>query len=132
MQAFLNTAGVDGAILVTTPQEVALLDVRRELDFCRKAGIRVIGVVENMAGFVCPNCTHESQIFKPSTGGAAKFCEDENLKFLGSVPLDPRIGIACDYGESFLEAYPESPAAVRIQQVVRRVGEAIGLKSNVS
>ena len=49
-------AGVDGAVIVTTPQEVALLDVRKELDFCRKAGIRVLGIVENMSGFVCPNC----------------------------------------------------------------------------
>jgi len=132
MQSFLKAAGVDGAVLVTTPQEVALLDVRRELDFCRKAGISVIGVVENMAGFVCPKCTNVSEIFKPSTGGARKFCQDENIKFLGSVPLDPRIGMACDYGESFLEAYPESPAALRIQEVVREVGKAIGLRPNVN
>jgi Mrp family chromosome partitioning ATPase len=51
-----TSAGVDGALIVTTPQEVALLDVRKELDFCRKAGIRVLGIVENMSGFVCPNC----------------------------------------------------------------------------
>jgi Mrp family chromosome partitioning ATPase len=48
--------GADGALIVTTPQEVALLDVRKELDFCRKAGVRVLGIVENMSGFVCPNC----------------------------------------------------------------------------
>jgi Mrp family chromosome partitioning ATPase len=51
-----TSAGVDGALIVTTPQEVALLDVRKELDFCRKAGIRVFGIVENMSGFVCPSC----------------------------------------------------------------------------
>jgi Mrp family chromosome partitioning ATPase len=51
-----NASGIDGALVVTTPQEVALLDVRKELDFCRKAGIRVLGIVENMSGFVCPNC----------------------------------------------------------------------------
>jgi Mrp family chromosome partitioning ATPase len=50
------SAGVDGAVIVTTPQEVALLDVRKELDFCRKAGIKVLGIVENMSGFICPNC----------------------------------------------------------------------------
>lgn len=127
IQSFLNAAGVDGAILVTTPQEVALLDVRKELDFCRKAGIKVLGIVENMAGFVCPKCTHESQIFKPTTGGAQKLCEDEKVPFLGSVPLDPRIGMACDYGESFLEAFPDSPAAIRIEQVVEKVGKMIRL-----
>jgi len=127
IQSFLNAAGVDGAILVTTPQEVALLDVRKELDFCRKAKIPVLGIVENMAGFVCPKCTHESQIFRPTTGGARKLCEDEGVPFLGSVPLDPRIGMACDFGESFLEAFPESPAAKRISEVVEKIGEMIKL-----
>jgi Mrp family chromosome partitioning ATPase len=127
IQSFLNAAGVDGAILVTTPQEVALLDVRKELDFCRKAGIKVLGIVENMAGFVCPNCTHESQIFRATTGGARKLCEDEGVPFLGSVPLDPRIGQACDFGESFLETFPDSIAAKRISDVVEKVGKMIKL-----
>jgi Mrp family chromosome partitioning ATPase len=130
VQSFLKEAGVDGAVLVTTPQEVALLDVRRELDFCRKAGIRVIGIVENMSGFVCPNskCGKTSQIFRPTTGGARKLCEDEGVPFLGAVPLDPRIGMACDYGESFLERFPDSPAAKRICEVVGLVGQSIGLE----
>lgn len=54
--SYLKSSGVDGAVVVTTPQEVSLLDVRKEIDFCRKAGIKVLGVVENMSGFVCPNC----------------------------------------------------------------------------
>ena len=128
VNSFLSASGVDGAVLVTTPQEVALLDVRKELDFCRKAAIPVIGVVENMAGFVCPNCKGESEIFRPTTGGARRMCEDENVPFLGSVPLDPRIGMACDYGESFLEAFPESSAARRYMEIVKRVGEVIGLE----
>ncbi|KIW03404.1 uncharacterized protein PV09_05609 [Verruconis gallopava] len=129
VQSYLKESGVDGAVLVTTPQEVALLDVRRELDFCRKAEIPVIGIVENMSGFVCPNpnCGKESQIFRPTTGGAKKLCEDERVPFLGAVPLDPRIGMACDFGESFLEAFPHSPAAQRIVDVVKRVGQAIGM-----
>ena len=53
---YLKASGVDGAVVVTTPQEVSLLDVRKEISFCRKAGIRVLGIVENMSGFVCPNC----------------------------------------------------------------------------
>ncbi|KAF2403266.1 protein NBP35 [Trichodelitschia bisporula] len=132
VNSFLTASGVDGAVLVTTPQEVALLDVRRELDFCRKAGIRVLGVVENMAGFVCPNCRGESEIFRASTGGAKRFCEVENVPFLGSVPLDPRIGMACDFGESFLDAFPESPAAQRVEDVVRQLRETIGLEARVA
>ncbi|KAF1990791.1 P-loop containing nucleoside triphosphate hydrolase protein [Aulographum hederae CBS 113979] len=128
VNSYLKEGGVDGAVLVTTPQEVALLDVRKEIDFCRKAGIKILGVVENMAGFVCPNCRHQSQIFKPTTGGARRLCKEEGLKFLGSVPLDPRIGMACDYGERFGEAYPDSPASKAIDEVVRGVGKAVGIE----
>ena len=127
VNSFLKEAGVDGAVLVTTPQEVSLLDVRKEVDFCRKAGIPILGIVENMSGFVCPGCQHESQIFRPSTGGARRLAEDEEIPFLGAVPLDYRIGMACDYGQSFLDAYPESPASKAIVQVVRNVSKAMGL-----
>ena len=65
-----------GAVIVTTPQEVALADVRKEIKFCEKTGTRILGIVENMSGFVCPNCSHESQIFAPVTGGAAQMCND--------------------------------------------------------
>ncbi|MCJ1367514.1 cytosolic Fe-S cluster assembly factor nbp35 [Acarospora aff. strigata] len=127
VNSFLKESGVDGAVVVTTPQEVSLLDVRKEIDFCRKAGIRVLGVVENMSGFVCPKCTHESQIFKATTGGARKLAQDTGIPFLGAVPLDPRIGMACDYGESFFDNFPDSPACRALRGVVCAVGEAIGL-----
>jgi Mrp family chromosome partitioning ATPase len=74
--SLLKESGIDGAVVVTTPQEVALLDVRREIQFCRKTGIKILGLVENMSGFVCPKCTFESQIFQAS---------------MSSVPLVSRI-----------------------------------------
>ncbi|KAI9787279.1 MAG: cytosolic Fe-S cluster assembly factor nbp35 [Peltula sp. TS41687] len=126
VNTFLKESGVDGAVLVTTPQEVALLDVRKEIDFCKKAGIRVLGLVENMSGFVCPNCTKESQIFAPTTGGAKKLAMDTGVPFLGKVPLDPRIGMACDYGESFFDNFPDSPACAALRSVVDRVHAEIG------
>ena len=107
---YLKESGIDGAVLITTPQEVALQDVRREIDFCRKVGIRIIGLVENMSGFVCPNCKHESQIFKPTTGGAKALATETGIELLGVVPLDPRIGKSADYGVSFLDEFPDSPA----------------------
>lgn len=128
VNSYLKESGVDGAVVVTTPQEVSLLDVRKEIDFCRKAGIRVLGVVENMSGFVCPNCTHETQIFKATTGGARRLARETGIPFLGAVPLDPRIGMACDYGESFLDSFPDSPACVALKAVVRRVSEAAGIQ----
>lgn len=128
VNSYLKESGVDGAVVVTTPQEVSLLDVRKEIDFCRKAGIRVLGVVENMSGFVCPSCTHETQIFKATTGGARRLARETGIPFLGAVPLDPRIGMACDYGESFLDNFPDSPACVALMAVVRRVSEEAGIE----
>ncbi|KAI0889206.1 nucleotide-binding protein [Annulohypoxylon maeteangense] len=130
VNSFLKESGIDGAVMVTTPQEVALLDVRKEIDFCKKAGIRVLGLVENMSGFVCPKCTHESQIFKATTGGGAALAKEMGIPFLGEVPLDPRIGMACDYGESFFDAYPDSPACKALKGVVRGVANEIGLEAH--
>ncbi|CAD6504787.1 BgTH12-00290 [Blumeria graminis f. sp. triticale] len=127
VNSFLKESGIDGAILVTTPQEVSLLDVRKEIDFCKKAGIRVLGIVENMSGFVCPKCAHQSEIFQATTGGARHLALEMNIPFLGAVPLDPRIGMSCDYGESFFDAWPDSPAYVALNEVVRRIEEEIGL-----
>lgn len=125
--ALLKESGVDGAVMVTTPQEVSLLDVRKEIDFCRKAGIKVLGIVENMAGFVCPGCVHTTHVFKATTGGARQLALETGIPFLGAVPLDPRIGMACDYGESFVDNFPDSPAATALRAVVRRVGQEIGV-----
>jgi Mrp family chromosome partitioning ATPase len=131
VNSYLKESGVDGAVLVTTPQEVSLLDVRKEIDFCRKAGIRILGLVENMSGFVCPKCTHQSEIFRATTGGGSSLAKETGIPFLGAVPLDPRIGMACDYGESFLDNFPDSPACKAIKRVVERVCEEIGVDSKI-
>jgi len=125
---YLKASGVDGAVVVTTPQEVSLLDVRKEINFCRKAGIKILGIVENMSGFVCPNCEGESQIFHATTGGARALAKEMGVPFLGAVPLDPRIGVACDYGESFFNTYPESPACDGLMGIIRGLREQMGLE----
>ncbi|ORY87757.1 cytosolic Fe-S cluster assembly factor NBP35 [Protomyces lactucae-debilis] len=118
---YLKESGVDGAIIVTTPQEVALLDVRKEIDFCRKAGIPVLGIVENMSGFVCPNCKGESQIFKATTGGGRALASELSIPFLGAVPLDPRLGKACDEGKNFLDECADSPATDALISIVEKI-----------
>lgn len=123
---YLKESGIDGAIVITTPQEVALQDVRKEIDFCRKVNIPIIGVVENMSGFVCPSCHGQSDIFIPSTGGAVTLCKEMDLTLLGKVPLDPRIGKSCDYGTSFIDEYPESPATEAYLDIVDRIREKLG------
>ena len=127
VNAFLKESGIDGAVVVTTPQEVSLLDVRKEIDFCRKAGIRVLGLVENMSMFVCPKCDYESEIFRATTGGGRGLAEEMGVPFLGAVPIDPRIAMACDYGESFFDSFPDSPACRALKGVVRRLAGEIGL-----
>ncbi|KAK7206930.1 cytosolic Fe-S cluster assembly factor NBP35 [Myxozyma melibiosi] len=122
---YLKQSGIDGAVIVTTPQEVALLDVRKEIDFCKKAGIPILGIVENMSGFVCPSCKGESFIFAPTTGGGKALAEELEIPFLGSVPLDPRIGQSCDYGVSFLDEYPDSPTSKSIMSIIKQIREAV-------
>ncbi|EJD07618.1 P-loop containing nucleoside triphosphate hydrolase protein [Fomitiporia mediterranea MF3/22] len=123
---YLKESGIDGAVVITTPQEVALQDVRREIDFCRKVGVRVLGVVENMSGFVCPSCKTESQIFKPTTGGAKRLAQEMGVEMLGAVPLDPRIGKSADYGVSFLDEYPDSPATTAYLDIIERIKDVLG------
>jgi len=118
---YLKQAGIDGVVIVTTPQEISLLDVRKEIDFCRKVSIPIIGVIENMSGFVCPHCKVTSQIFPPTTGGAEKMCQDLGVLFLGQLPLDPRIGQSCDEGKNFLTEHADSPAAKAYNSVIQKI-----------
>lgn len=76
---------------MTTPQAVATADVRKELNFCKKVGIDVLGVVENMSGFVCPHCSECTDVF--SSGGGEKMAEEFGMKFLGAVPIEPKFGL---------------------------------------
>lgn len=99
---------IDGAVLVTTPQEVALSDVRKEINFCRKLRIPMIGIVENMASYTCPKCNTVSQIFPATSGGGIALAEAENLPLLCSLPLDPLVGRSGDNGLSVLSEAPQA------------------------
>ncbi|ESZ96250.1 cytosolic Fe-S cluster assembling factor cfd-1 [Sclerotinia borealis F-4128] len=94
---------VAGAVIVTTPQAVATADVRKELNFCMKTGIHVIGVVENMSGFVCPNCSECTNVF--NRGGGEVMAKDFGVQFLGRVPIDPQFGMLVEAGRK--PVYPE-------------------------
>lgn len=118
---YLSSTRVDGAVVITTPQEVALQDVRKEINFCRKVSLPVIGVVENMSGFVCPKCKNRSEIFPPTTGGGEKMAADMGVPFLGKLPLDPRIGKCCDEGKSFLTEVPDSPATLAYKTIIQKI-----------
>lgn len=107
----------DGAVMVTTPQGVALSDVRRELTFCRKTRIPVLGLVENMSGFVCPHCAECSNVF--STGGGEALAEDCKVPFLGRVPLDPSLTRCLEEGRNFVEAFPGSQTHTALASITQ-------------
>ena len=91
---------VDGAIIVTTPQDLALLDSRKAVDFSNVVHVPVIGIIENMSGFVCPHCGKETNIFK--YGGGERSASELGVPFLGRVPLDPKMVEAADNGTPFV------------------------------
>jgi ATP-binding protein involved in chromosome partitioning len=89
----------DGAIVVTTPQDVALIDVRKSISFCKQLNMPVIGVIENMSGFVCPHCGQVTDIFK--NGGGKKMAGETGVPYLGSIPIESRITASGDSGRPF-------------------------------
>jgi len=115
-----------GAIVVTTPQEIALADVRKCINFCRRLNLAVIGVIENMSGFVCPHCGQRSDIF--GRGGGETMAQQMGVPFLARVPIDPQLVQTCDEGEPFVEHFAHTETARALMKAVDRVMEAGGKK----
>lgn len=110
---------VTGAVIVTTPQDIALLDARKGLKMFEKVGIKIIGIVENMSTHICSKCGHEEHIF--GAGGGEKMCADYNTEFLGSLPLDITIREQADSGRPTVVADPDGNIARVYKQIARRV-----------
>jgi ATP-binding protein involved in chromosome partitioning len=106
---------LDGAVVVTTPQRVAAVDVRKSITFCRQLHLPVIGIVENMSGFACPKCGEVTQILR--TGGGRRIAADMGVRFLGAIPMDPKIAEACDNGQAFVH-HDASSATAKIMQTI--------------
>lgn len=104
----------DGAILVTTPQGVAIGDVRREISFCRKTGVKILGLIENMSGFVCPTCSECTNIF--SSGGGEMLANHANINFLGRIPINPKVHP--EKGQSMLENLHNQPSTDIFKDVI--------------
>jgi Mrp family chromosome partitioning ATPase/predicted Fe-Mo cluster-binding NifX family protein len=110
---------LDGAVIVTTPQKVAAVDVRRSISFCRQLRVPVLGVVENMSGFACPRCGEATPILR--SGGGRRMAEDMQVPFLGSLPIDPQIAEACDNGQAFVRQYAASPTAAILREIIKPI-----------
>ncbi|MBO8143653.1 MAG: P-loop NTPase [Thermodesulfobacterium sp.] len=107
------------ALVVTTPQEVSLIDVKKAIKFCQKIKLRILGIVENMSGFICPHCGKPVDIFKK--GGGQKLADEWGVRFLGRIPIDPRIVDTGDAGKPLIAAYPESTTAKAFEELVRNI-----------
>jgi ATP-binding protein involved in chromosome partitioning len=116
---------LSGAVIVSTPQDVALIDARKALAMFHKVNVPVIGIVENMSMFVCPHCGEITEVFKH--GGAERTAETLQVPFLGSIPLDPEIVAGGDSGTPIVVAHPEGPHAEAFGEIARRVVEATAL-----
>jgi len=111
----------DGAIIVTTPQEVALSDVRKCITFCAQLNLPILGVLENMSGFICPKCGENIDIFK--SGGGQKMAKQMNVPFLGRIPIDPQIVQACDSGRPFVYHYNRTETAKAFEKILNPILE---------
>ena len=118
-----QSAPLDGAVIVTTPQDVALIDARKGLRMFQEVDVPVIGIVENMAVFQCPECGHETHIFR--SGGGQKTAEELGVPFLGSLPLDPEIALAGDAGTPYVVRHPESPVADLFRTIAQNVLDSV-------
>lgn len=113
--------GVDGAVIVTTPQEVALLDSRKSVTFARKLNIPILGIVENMSGMVCPHCGETVDLFK--SGGGEKAASEMDVNFLGKVPIDPMVVVQGDSGKPYVLEVKDTPTALAFRKIAENVAK---------
>ena len=123
-QLLVENGGGVQAVIVTTPQELALSDVRKSINFCRTLRIPILGVVENMSGFICPHCGKPSEIFK--SGGGEQMAREMAVPFLGRVPIDPQVVEASDDGKPYMYHYARTETAKAFGRVIRPILEMEG------
>ncbi len=108
-----------GAIIVTTPQELSLLDSRKAVSFARHLNLKILGIIENMSGLICPHCGNKIDLFKE--GGGVKTALELGIPFLGRIPIDPKVVVSTDNGRPFILDNPESEVAKAFQDIVDKV-----------
>jgi Mrp family chromosome partitioning ATPase len=114
------------AVIVTSPQDVAVDDVRRSITFCRQLSNPVLGIIENLSGFACPNCGTVHDIL--GSGGGERLAEEMGVPFLGRIPIDPEVARSGDDGDVYLAVAGKSPAATAFKSIIATVCGAVGGK----
>eukprot|EP00047_Mylnosiga_fluctuans_P009995 m.14067 g.14067 ORF g.14067 m.14067 type:complete len:304 (-) comp2897_c0_seq1:110-1021(-) len=120
----LGRAKPSGAVIITTPQEVATETIAREITFCRKMGLRILGLVENMAGYACPCCQEVTQIFGEA-GAVEAFAVRHGVPYLGSMPLDPTLAADADAGRNPLQREVPSGGVIAVRAIAQRIMAAL-------
>lgn len=115
----IGKGNVDGAVIVTTPQEVALLDSRKSVTFARKLDIPIFGIVENMSGMACPHCGETVDLFK--AGGGEKAADEMDVNFLGRVPIDPMVVVQGDSGKPYVLEVTDTPTAKAFKGIAENI-----------
>jgi ATP-binding protein involved in chromosome partitioning len=110
---------VDGAVVVTTPQDLAIADVRKSVSFCARLNLPVLGVIENMSGFVCPHCANKIDIFK--SGGGENMARDMRVPFLGCIPMDATVVASADDGTPHVHRYQKTEAGKAFSEIVMKI-----------
>jgi Mrp family chromosome partitioning ATPase len=116
------------ALIVTTPQDVALLDSRKAVNFAKTLKMPILGILENMSGLTCPHCNKEIDLFK--TGGGSQAAKDLAVPFLGSIPIDPKIVETGDSGQPFILKYSKSKSAKKFNDIIQKVENIVNNKKN--
>jgi Mrp family chromosome partitioning ATPase len=114
---------VTGAVIVSTPQDVAFLDARKSITFAQKLNVPVIGIVENMSGFICPSCKEKIDIFK--SGGAEKAAKDFGVDILGQIPIETGIVESGDNGKPYVNSHTTTPGGMIFLDIAKRVVKKI-------
>ena len=114
-----SMGGLDGSIIVTTPQDVALLDARKTINFSKQMNVKVLGIIENMSGFTCPHCGEHIDLFKK--GGGEKAAKDFNVPLLGKIPIDPNIVEAGDNGRPYVYDYNKLEGAKVYEEIAQKL-----------
>jgi ATP-binding protein involved in chromosome partitioning len=112
---------LDGVVIITIPSEVSQIVVKKAVTFAKKLNIPIIGIIENMSGFICPNCGEKNDIFK--IGGGQKIADDLSVPFLGNIPLDPDVCRDSDEGIPFIIKHQNSPATKAFMEIVTKIDD---------
>ena len=120
-----QVVSMSGVVIVTTPQDVSLIDARKGLKMFEQLKVPILGIVENMSYFICPNCDERHEIFRH--GGGRKTAEELEVDYLGEIPIDPAVVTGGDAGQPIIVEAPESPAAVAFNEVAGRVAARLSI-----